>query len=552
MTIITFEKEKLEKRIGKLDQKTQEKITMFGTPIDNMTDTEISIEVFPNRPDLLSFEGFVRGFLAFIDKKSGLKEYNVEKPEKNYQVIIDKSVKMVRPYTVCAIVKNLQCTEDKIKEIIDLQEKLHGSYGRNRKKLAIGIYPLDKISLPIYFTAKKPEDIKFQPLDFPKELNGRNILMKHPTGKEYRHLLENYETFPIFHDENGEILSMPPIINSDKIGKINTNTKEVFVECSGFDRDYLVKTLNIIVCALSDMDGKIFSMEILDKSENKKYILPELSPESLEFSNDFLNKNLGLNLSEKEIKTLLGKMGIGYLKNKNSTALIPPYRTDIIHEIDLIEEIAIAYGYENFEPEIPAIATIGEENKTAIIKRKLSELLLGLNLLEVSSFHLSTKDKQFKSMGVKSFKDKIIEIQNSKTEYNILRTSLLANSVAILSENSDSAYPQRLFELGKVFSLDPKKEIGIEEKEKLCITLCGEKSNFTEIKQITDYIMRMFQISYSIEETTEDSFIEGRCGKIIVNNKEVGIIGEIAPFVIKNNKIKMPIATLEIDISLFT
>src|SRR3989344_3011569 len=350
MTILTLNRKKLEQEIGKIDEKMQEKITMFGTPIEEVTDNEVSVEVFPNRPDLLSFQGFARALTTFL-KKPGMQTYKTEKPEKDYKVIIDKSVKQVRPHTACAIVKDLKLDDEKIKEIIDIQEKLHSSYGRNRKKIAIGIYPLETIKLPITFLAKKPENIKFIPLEANKEMTGRQILNQHPAGREYADLLKDKEVFPIFQDANNEILSMPPIINSNKTGKITENTKDVFIECSGFNLHYLQKALNIIVTSFADMGGKIYSMEIEDK---QKTISPDLEPEKLSFSIEEINKTLGLSLTEKEIIKLLEKMGIGYEKN---TALVPAYRTDILHEIDLSEEIAIAYGYDQFIPEIPSIST---------------------------------------------------------------------------------------------------------------------------------------------------------------------------------------------------
>lgn len=547
MAILTLDKKQLEKEIGKIDEKMQEKISMFGTPVEGVTENEISVEIFPNRPDLLSFQGFARALSCFLDKPK-IKEYKTEAPEKNYKVIIDKSVKKVRPFTACAIVKNLSLDGEKIKEIIDIQEKLHGSYGRDRKKLAIGIYPLESIKLPITFLAKKPEDIKFIPLESSKEMNGRQILSQHPAGRAYAHLLKNCEVFPIFQDDNNEILSMPPIINSHKTGKITEQTKEVFVECSGFNSEYLKKTLNMIVCAMADMGGKIYSMEIEDK---KSYDSPGLESEKIEFSIESINKTLGLSLTEKEIIKLLEKMGIGFEKQKNSNfAVIPAYRTDILHEIDLSEEVAIAYGYDNFVPEIPRISTIGEEDKTSVLKRKVSEILTGLNLLEISTYHLSTKERQFKDIGFKEFKEEMIEITESKTENNILRNSLLANSINVLSENSDAEYPQNIFELGKVFKYDEKSETGIGEKENLCISLCAEKANFTEIKQILDYLMRMLDIKYEIKETEHPSFINGRTGEIIINNMHAGILGEISPFILKNNKIKMPVASLEINVDI--
>ena len=548
MALLTLNRKELEKHIGKITKEIEEKISMFGTPVEQLTDEEISIEIFPNRPDLLSMSGFARAFLAFSEKKPGLINYKVHAPEKDYKVTIDKSVKKVRPFTACAIVKNLKLNNEKIKEIIDIQEKLHKSYGRDRKKLAIGIYPLEAIKLPIRFLAKRPEEIKFQPLEFPREITGRQILSQHPAGRTYAHLLKDAEVFPIFEDAKKEILSMPPIINSDKTGKISESTKEVFIECSGFNQEYLKKTLNMIVSSLADMGAEIYAMEIID---TKKELSPNLEPEKLTFSIEFVNKTLGLELTEKEIKKLLEKMGLDYENKSKPTAIIPAYRTDILHEIDLVEEIAIAYGYENFIPEIPQISTIGEENKISILKRKISEILIGLGLLEISTFHLSTKETQFKDIGIKEFKSDMIEVMDSKTENNILRTSLLANSIKNLSENPDSSYPQKIFELGRIFSEDNNTETGIEEKENLCLSLCSEKANFTDLKQVLDYVMRMLNIKYEVKEISHDSFIEGRCGEILVNNKSIGILGEIHPVVLRNNKIKMPVASLELNIESF-
>jgi len=546
MPIITISKQKIKKIIGNLnDEQIDNKLNLAELGVEKITDSEIDLEITPNRPDLLSHQGIQRYLKAYF-KKPGLKTYKVEKPKKDYKVIIDKSVKKVRPFTACAIVKNLRLDDEKIKELIDIQEKLHSTFGRNRKKIAIGIYPLEQIKLPIKYLAKKPEDIRFIPLEGKKEMNGRQILSQHPTGREYAHLLKDKEIFPVFQDANKKILSMPPIINSQKTGKITEKTKEVFIECSGFSQYYLKKTLNMIVCALAEMGGKIYSMEIQD---SKKYISPDLKPEKMEFSIEKINKILGLNLSWKEIKKLLAKMGIGYEKQKNrSFALIPAYRTDILHEVDISEEIAIAYGYDKFIPEISAISTIGEEDKTTILKRKIAEILIGLNLLEISTYHLSTKEKQFKNLNIKEFKHKIIEVENSKTENNILRASLLANSIQVLSENSDAEYPQKIFELGKIFFHNQDTETSIGEKENLCISLCHEKANFTEIKQILDYLMRMLNKEYEIKETENPSFINGRCGEILINGKSIGILGEISPRVLKNNKIKMPVASLELDI----
>ena len=550
MSIVNFNKKQFEKEIGKLDESMQNKIAMFGTTLESFNDEEMEIEIFPNRPDLLSYQGYKRSFLAFLGKKTGLKEYKINKPEKNYEVIIDKSVLDIRPYTACAIVKDLKLNDEKIKEIIDIQEKLHNTIGRKRKKLAIGIYPLEKIKLPITFMALEPDKIKFIPLESDREMSGLQILQRHPAGREYAHLLAGKVKFPIFIDANKNILSMPPIINSQLTGKITEETKDVFIECSGYDFNILKKCLNIIITSLAEMEGKVYQMELKYK---KKEITPDLTPEKMKISIENTNKLLGLNLNEKSIKELIEKMGCSY-NSKNKEVEIPAWRTDILHEVDLIEDIAIAYGYENFIPEIPSISTIGEENKKETIKRKISEILTGVEFLETSNYHLTTKNDQIKKMGLNERQEKIIEIENSKTDYNILRRDLSHYALKILSENVDVEYPQRIFEIGKVFTEEKTNQI--KENEKLSVAITP--GNFTELRQIVEYLAKMLNLNIKITDTesSPQHFIEGRSAEIMFESKSenkdkktsIGYLGEVHPKILKNWHLKMPASLLEISL----
>jgi phenylalanyl-tRNA synthetase beta chain len=546
MTILTVNRKDLEKRVGKITPELENKITEMGTPIEEVTNEEVSVEVFPNRPDLLSLSNLARAINQFNGKEK-IASFKINKPEKDYIVTTDKSVKSVRPHTVCAIIKGLKLDEGKIKEIIDIQEKLHNSLGRKRKKIAIGVYPLDKITLPIRFVGRKPEDIEFLPLESKKEMTGRQILRNHPTGREYAHLLEDEKTFPIFIDAKDEILSMPPIINSEKTGRLDEKTRQIFIECSGHNLIYLKKCMNIIVAAFSAMGGKVYGMEVKD-SKDGNFLSPDMSSEEMEFKIKDIEKTLGIELPEKEVKTYLARMGIGYEKRSGkSVAIIPAYRADILHWVDLTEEIAIAYGYENFEPEIPDISTIAQEDPIDKKKRVIGNILAGLGLLETSSFHLTTK-KNVKKMHYE-FKD-FIEVEDSKTEREILRMDMLTNLLQIASENSDAAYPQKTFEMGRVFSRgkDEESETGILEKEKLAVMLIDENISFTELKSTLDYLFKMLDIKYSIENVDNSNYILGRCGKVIVDGKNIGFIGEIAPRVLKNWKIRMPAVALEIDL----
>jgi phenylalanyl-tRNA synthetase beta chain len=548
---VKFPKKIFEKEVGKLTEDMQEKIALFGTPVESISDEEIELEIFPNRPDLLSYQGFKRSFLAFLGKNTGLANYKLKEPEKNYKVILDSSLKGIRPYTACAIVRSLKLDDEKIKELIDLQEKLHSTVGRKRKKLAIGIYPLEKIKLPITFKAVEPDKIKFMPLEMNKEMTGLQILQRHPAGRDYAHLLAGKHKFPIFIDAENNVLSMPPIINSHLTGKINEKTKEVFVECSGFDFEILKKTLNIIVSTLADMNGKIYQMELQGMPKQDRFS-PDFQTEKMKLSLENTNNLLGIDIDEKTLKSLVEKMGHNY-NSKTNEAEIASWRTDILHEVDLIEDVAIAYGYENFKPEIPEISTIGKESFSENIKRKISEILSGLGFLEVLNYHLTNKKDQFTKMGITEKQEKgFIELEESKTDYNILRKDLTHYLLKIFSENIDSEYPQKIFELGKVFEKKSSSDLDILEKEKLSIGIAP--GNFTELKQTFLYLFKMLgfenlEMRESEESKTQNNhLIEGRFAEIYLDNSLLGMIGEIHPRILRNWKIKMPVALLEIDL----
>ncbi len=551
MAIVTFNKKIFEKEIGTLNNEMQNRIAMFGTPVEDITENEIHIEVFPNRPDLLSYQGFKRSFLAFLGKRTGLKKYKVNRPEKDYEVIIDSSVKDIRPHTACAIVKGLNLDDERIRELIEIQEKLHLTIGRKRKKVAIGIYPLEKIKLPITFRATEPDQIKFIPLEMDRELSGLEILQKHPAGKEYAHLLAGKAKFPVFVDSGNQILSMPPIINSQLTGRVTSETKDVFVECSGFDFETLKSCLNIIVTSLAEMGGKIYQMNLkYKKIMGKKETTPDLAPKKLKISLENTNKLLGLNLKEKELKKLIEKMGHNY-NIKNRIVEIPAWRTDILHEVDIIEDAAIAYGYENFVPEIPEISTIGEEDKNAAIKKKMSEILAGLGMIEASNYHLTNKKNQIEKMGLEKpenyIRGKSIEVEKSKTEYNTLRTNLAHLLLKNFSENIDSEYPQEIFEIGRVFQARDEK---INEKE--ILAAAASPGNYTRIRQILECLFRAIGLDKKIilkeSEKTPNHFIEGRTAEITFGGKTLGYLGEVHPKILKNWKIKMPVALFEIEI----
>ena len=347
MPVITVNKKDFCRLLGKelSMQEIQEKLPMIGVAWEGNTKEEFEIEVTPNRPDMLSVEGLARAFSSFINMRTGLKEYDAQRSE--YLVRVDQSTERVRPFIVCAVVTGIRFTNDSIKSLMDLQEKLHVTHCRKRKKGAIGVHDLSQIKFPLTYTTKDP-NFKFIPLEETKEFSLKEILEKTQKGKDYAWILEGKNKYPILMDSTGQVLSFPPIINSDKT-KLNPQTENIFIDVTGTDEKTINEVLNIITTSLAERNGKLHLVKI--KYPYKTIETPLLKKSVMNLDPKYVNKLLGTNLSNLEITVLLQRMGFNaYEESKeNIKVIIPCYRTDIMHQIDLVEDIAIAYGYDKFK-----------------------------------------------------------------------------------------------------------------------------------------------------------------------------------------------------------
>ncbi len=509
----------------------------MGFELEDVKGDEIAIEMTAERPDLLCPHGLARAINHYLGEKP--KEYKTKKS--GYKVIVEDSVKKSRPFTVCAVVKNLKFNEDNLKEIIDFQEKLHTTFARGRKKAAIGMYPLENITPPIYYKAERPEKFSFIPLDFSESMTGKEILEKHPKGIDYKHLLEKCDKYPIFIDSKNEILSMPPIINSAKLGKITNDTKEVFIECSGFNMETLKKTLNLVVTTLVDFGGEAYSMDVVYK--DKKIETPDLDPEEINLEKCNAEKMLGLKLSDKEVFSLLERTG--YIRKENKI-FVPCYRVDILHEVDVIDDIARAYGPDNFIPEFPQVSTIGNLMRNTRIETRVRELMVGLGFQEVFTLILTSKDEQFEKMRIKG--DAIFLEDQADKSINMIRVSLLPELLRVLKTNQHYEFPQKIFEVGKVVFPGKETETRSREETHLSSLISNSIATYEEISSVLNSIFSNLNVSYRLKETEDRRFIKGRVAKIIIDGKEIGVVGEICPKVLDNFKLDNPTIGFELDL----
>jgi phenylalanyl-tRNA synthetase beta chain len=535
------------------DERLKERISFLGTSCEGIADDAITVEIFPNRPDLLSEQGFLRAFKAFMTERPEVPEYKVKHGGRDHKVIIDESVADVRPYTACAVVRGLSFTDERIKEAIQLQEKLHITYGRNRKRCAIGIYPLEHIELPITYTALPPEDIVFKPLEAHREMNGTTILKEHPTGKEYGYLLEGKKRYPVFMDAKGDILSMPPIINSERTGRISAETKDIFIECSGFSWEVVHGALAMIVTAFADMGGVIEEMTLeYPKSLGGRRASPQLEPSMTMLLLAYANRVLGEDLDEKAAIRLLAKMGHDAQSGRKGElhVHVPAYRVDILHPIDLVEDLAIAYGMERFEGIVPKVATNGQEDFLEKAADQARDVLVGHGLVEVKNYHLTSKESQAVMLGLEE--ESLVTIANpGSKEYDSLRQSLVPTVLLSLQRNRQQEYPQGIFEVGETFIVDDQQATGVKESPRVAVAWCGEDADYTKVRRMLDSLCEAFSVSLAVQAAlpSERSFLlPGRAGLIMVKGEKVGCIGEVTPRVLSELGLIMPVALFEMDL----
>jgi phenylalanyl-tRNA synthetase beta chain len=498
-----------------------------------------------NRPDLWSTEGIVRQLKGNLGIEGGLPNYEVIESE--IQVYADPRLRDVRPYCLNTVIMGLEIDEAFLSQIIQLQEKIALTFGRKRKEVAVGIIDFDKITPPIYYKATRPDENAFVPLTFSREMTPREILMEHPKGQEYGHLVGGSEVYPLLIDSQGIVLTMPPIINSENTGKVSTDTKNVFIDITGHDIEYMKIALNVIVTAFADRGGKIYGVTVNYGDDRIK--VPDLTSVSYTFSKRSVLDILGIDIDDDLLLDHLSRMRYGAtVKGDEVTVHYLPYRKDIMHPYDVLEDIAISFGYNDIEPEIPKLYTIGRLEPVSVKLRGVRELVVGMGFQEVLTFTLSNEENLYKRMNIPR-PDKVVEIENPVSQsWSVLRDWITPSLVYFLSRNTHHDYPQNIFEVSEVVTEDNTKETRVDNRYRLALAMCNSNANYTAIRECLDSFLCNIGKSATIVPHDHGSFIDGRAGRIVIDGLECGLIGELHPQVLENWGIENPIAVAELEI----
>ncbi|SMD30324.1 phenylalanine--tRNA ligase subunit beta [Picrophilus oshimae] len=480
-------------------------------------DDDIKVELNPDRPDLFSFYAINNAIKTYYHNN-----FIVKSPFDRSNV---KFTSKLNDRYIMGFTASGHRLGNLFKHIIEYQERLHETIGKNRKKMAIGIHDLDKIKPP--FLLKYADDISFETYDgFKGSVN--EIISGHPKGIEYGSLVKR--PIVIIDDEN-DVLSMPPVINGKK-SIVTEDTKNLFFDITGSDFNAVRSALMLFMYEMHYLNYKVSYANFPGLKGVLKY---DFRP--LKLNDNIIKRYLGISIGRENTIESLRRMGYrAEVSSYGYNVLVPGNRIDVMGDVDIIEDIAKAYGYNNIDENVPETSGIARHYKINDFKNIIRDIMISSGFQEIMTFVLSSNYYN----NIKY--DGGFKIENPKSiDFSVIRDRLYLNFLNFLNINKRNPLPQKIFEIGNVISKT-------EEKTHLCAMICDSETDYTSIYKILRYLSLRLSIDFHVEPMDIETLIPGRSGVIKINGVDAGIIGEMDPEIYTKFDIYNPIAFLEIDV----
>jgi phenylalanyl-tRNA synthetase beta chain len=533
MAVITLPYRYLE-RLTRADRKTiLEKVPLIGSDVERIEEDHADVEFFPDRPDLFSPEGVARAMRGYLGIETGLPVYPV-KPS-GIRFTVDPQLAGIRPVLGAAVIRGVSFDDESIQSIMSLQESLHWAVGRGRSKVAIGIHDMDTVKPPFHYIASR-RSRGFIPLDFTDKMTMDEILEKHPKGRDYAKIVKDFPLFPLIVDDDDHVLSFPPIINGERT-RVTIDTKNILLDTTGTDTRAVSVAVNIICTAMAEAGATIESVEIGGVQT------PALAPAERTVSVAECAQLLGIGLTAPQMAELLRRMRFGAEPSgpDKVTVQVPCYRADIMHDWDLFEDVAIAYGYDRIIAEPPATFTVGKPHPVQVSAALARGVFTGLGYLEVMPFTLTNEDVLYRRMQ-RTGRPGVLRVMHPiSIENTVVRTELLPLLLEFLTINRHRELPQRLFTVGDIV-------LDCTTRQQAAGVSTHPDADFSEAYATADAVLHELSTAYTVKESDDPAFIDGRRGDIIVDGKTVGVFGEIHPAVLAAFELEHPVAAFEFDL----
>jgi phenylalanyl-tRNA synthetase beta chain len=596
MPVVDIDTDELRRLTGHGEKDDDQlKADLFGLGLEFEGETEdgdLQFEFAPDRLDRLSVEGVARSLRYQYGDDRG-----VTVPDTNdadWTIEVDPSVPGERPYVAGAVARGVDLDEDALDSLIQLQEKLHATMGRKRAKGAIGIHdlamlkgerieqreigeeneleppedltpvggddgPTDVGGPTITYRGIEPDGDEFVPLDADRGMTPAEVLTDHSTGEEYADLVSEYERYPAIYDELG-LFSFPPVINGQRT-EVTTDSRELLIELTGTDQWTIDRMLAIICYALDARGATLEDVDVVyedgaaGEHAGDHLVRPELDTREKTVSHDQIETTLGIDLDMEDVVDLFERSGLDATTNLGEETTyeveIPPYRTDVLHPMDLVDDVGRAYGFGDLEPKYPDIGTIGGRHERSRLERATRTALVGLGFEDLLNFHLSSPEENYERMNVDEGSDVLgggesVNVTSAYSEdYTQLRTWALPSIMHVLENNTHRRYPQELAEVGFVAERDDGENTGVAEHRTVAAATARTDATYEDIKGKLQALVGEFDVDLETPATEHPSFIDGRAAEVVIDGESVGVIGEIHPKLLVERDLEVPVAAFE-------
>ena len=522
-----------------------------------------------NRPDLWSSAGLARALNlargAQTPRYPFFSDATVRRESGSRRVVVDRSVEAVRPYIVAFVMRGPAVTEAVLKDLIQTQEKLTWNYGRKRKSVAMGLYRNDLISYPVHYHAADPDRTRFVPLAGDTEMSLREICRTHPKGVEFGHIIADEAAYPLLTDDNGEVLSLPPVINSAHLGAVQVGDTELFVELTGTDLDSLLLVASIVACDVSDAGYTVDPVCVsypYETSYGREITVPYYfqKPQCARLAT--INRLLGTDLTEQEVLAALSRMGVvataagaSAHTEQEIVVRVPEYRNDFLHAVDIVEDVMVGRGMGSFEPTMPTSFTMGRLTAVEELSRRLKSTMVGLGFQEMIFNYLGSATDYIERMYPAERRAEAIaeavQIANPMSEnYEFVRPSIIPSLLSAEAVSAQAVYPHHIFEIGQTAGRDEREVSGTVTRTVLGFVSADREVGYNLINSHISAILYYMGRNYTLQETSDARFIDGRAARIIADDQRIlGVFGELHPRVLDAWGIQVPCTAGELDLS---
>lgn len=521
-----------------------------------------------NRPDLWSTAGLARQLRMYSGGEHPryhfFSDTGVTRDSGARRVVVDASVKEIRPWVVAFVMSGPPINEAVLKDLIQTQEKLTWNYGRKRASIAMGLYRSDLIAYPVHYRAVDPDATHFIPLQMDRDLSMREILQHHPKGQEYGHIVADLPRFPLLTDDNGDVLSFPPVINSASLGAVQEGDTTLFIELTGTDMDSLLHTASIVACDAADSGYTIEPVKVeypYDTPYGREITVPYYFQTPQTADVDRISGLLGTTLTIEQIKGALHRMGVVATDTTATSAgdsvliRVPEYRNDFLHAVDILEDVMIGCGMDYFQPEMPRDFTVGRLTPLEEYSRRVKDLMIGLGFQEMVFNYLGSRRDYIERMYPPEEWDaadgRAVQVDNPMSEnYAFVRPSILPSLLGAESVSANAVYPHNIFEIGKVAEQHAEDTTGTRTLTNVGFLTADRNAGFNLVNSRVSAILFYMGHEYFLREARDGRFIPGRAAEVVLadHREPVGIFGELHPRVLEEWGIQIPCTAGEINL----